>query len=697
MDDVSSEQIQASVRIQSAVRLKLGVPIGLVNIAYLLYQYFAAHVPPTGVGVISAYIVYAVATFVVARRPGSLSWRDIAVLTAVFDPLMLSAWLYAGGESAILVQGFYLFTILGFGFRIGPSIMRICQVVSIAGFAWVLLASPFWKTHPFFGLSHLVMLLAVPMYAGALMRELRAAKARAEMESRAKNQLLANVSHELRTPLTGIVSAAQLLGVSSQSPETTRLVNSILSLSGSLDTEISQLLDLSKLGVQAGPGRPVPFDLNAITGNVRTALEETALAKGIRLVIDVDPSIPERLLGQPRDLESVLMNLTGNAVKFTNEGVVRLEIRNTGATEGTCALWFAVTDTGIGIPAEHQKRLFEPFYRVETGDRRQYRGTGLGTTIAMEHVRRMGGELQLESEPGNGSVFWFEITLPMATPETVLAAPSPNAPRLSPKRVLIADDNRVNLDLLQEMLLKDGHLVATASNGTDALEQLASASFDVVLLDFNMGDIDGLTVFQTYSFGRLKPTPTFFITADTSAPTAEKLHDAGAAGVIYKPLSFEKLRSALASLFPDEAGVIAAPAPPDRARPVRLAPVPVAHVDPDIIDQLREVKDQPAFIYAILGEGIGDLVGIRPMLEAALASKNLSEVHLRAHAMKGVALSVGAVRLAALGERLMQVTSSQLVTSGEKLRSELDSTFEGSIEALEALRAPFATSSSKLA
>jgi two-component system sensor histidine kinase RpfC len=702
MDEVSPELVRRSVRIQSNVRVKLGLPVAAFAIVVALYEASPGNFVGPLVGVIATYILYALLTFLVARRPGRLSWQEIAVATAVLDPIIYSAWLFFGGESAILVIGFYIFTILGFGFRIGPRIMRLCQGVSILGFTWVLVASPFWKTHPFFGLSHLILLLAVPMYAGMLMRELREAKARAERESQAKNQLLANVSHELRTPLTGIVSAAQLLEAGSTSRESDRLVAKILKLSNSLDAEISQLLDLSKLGAQPASGAPVPFDLRSIIGNVQAALQETAAGKGVELVVDVDPEIRQSVLGRPRDLESVLMNLAGNAVKFTLEGRVHLDVRLVDSDDDAYRLRFEVADTGIGIPLEHQERLFEPFYRVETGDRRQFRGTGLGTTIAREHVRRMGGELQLSSAPGEGSRFWFEIRLPVSRTQATVAGEARGTPAVAPKRILIADDNATNLELLQQMLLKDGHAVTTAGNGTDALQHLATASFDVVMLDFNMGDLDGLTVFQTYSFGRLQTAPTFFVTADTSADTASKLGQAGAAGVMYKPLTFEKLRRALLSAFPDEAGDAPAPAPapalPTEPAPVvRLSAVPVELVDASIVDTLREVRDQPAFISRMLGDGIDDLRTLRIELAQSIADQNLADVHSRAHAMRGVAVSVGAVRLAALCERLMKIPRPQLASSGDRLLADLAATFDGTLVALENLRSPFVSAASRSA
>ena len=694
MDDVSQEQLKKSVEIQSGIRVKLGVPVAIFAIVInMLSQPDGANASSTGVGVITAYILYALVTYVVSRHPGPLSWRDIAVGTAILDPVILSAWLFAEGESAILVMGFYLFTILGFGFRIGPTIMRVCQGVSILGFTWVLIESPFWRSHPFFGLSHLILLFAVPMYAGSLMRDLREAKAHAEHESKAKTQLLANVSHELRTPLTGIVAAAQLLE-GNVKPSEGKMVHRILQLAAALDVEISQLLDLSKQGVQPASGPPVPFNLQTVTGNILTALEETAAAKGIKFTIEIDDRITRPVLGQPHELTSVLMNLAGNAVKFTHEGSVTLQIKLIGSDDRSYALWFGVTDTGIGIAPEHQKRLFEPFYRVETGDRRRYRGTGLGTTIAREHVTRMGGELQITSAEGKGSTFWFEVELPTAQ----VVAPATEhhaAPLLSPKRILVADDNALNLELLQKMLAKDGHVVSVAHGGNDALHQLASSTFDVVMLDFNMNDLDGLTVFQTYCFGRIDPAPTFFVTADTSSATASRLNKAGAAGVVYKPLTFEKLRGALASVFPAEAGDTQYEAA-ERAS-VRLSAVPVEHVDHGVLEVLREIKDDPKFIYSLIGDGIADIRVLLADVSAAIAAKDLQSVHQRAHAMRGVALNIGAVRLGAQCERLMSLTSTQLNSSTERLRADLAETGEGTLVELEQLRSPFADPAFRLA
>ncbi|HZF97250.1 MAG TPA: histidine kinase dimerization/phospho-acceptor domain-containing protein, partial [Pseudoxanthomonas sp.] len=314
MDGMTPEQLRAAVQSQASIRARLGLPVAACALAMTILAPIGGRDPNfAAVVVICLYMAYVIGIYVLTRHPGRLHWKDIVLGTAVLDPLLLSTWLYAAGGQGILVLGFYLFTILGFGLRIGPTPMRVCQAVSILGFTSVLFNSPFWMNHLSFGVSHLVLLVVVPMYAGSLMKELR----QAEHESKAKSQLLANVSHELRTPLTGIVSAAQLLEDNAASPEDVRLAQSIVLLSSSLEAEINQLLDVSKLAMQPlGPPAPSVMD------SVQVALQESATSKGLTFIADIDPAIRHDVVGYAREMTSVLMNLAGNAVKFTHQGTV---------------------------------------------------------------------------------------------------------------------------------------------------------------------------------------------------------------------------------------------------------------------------------------------------------------------------------------------------------------------------------------
>jgi len=685
MDRIAPAQLKQSVRDQANFRITCGIPVALTMLAVITFfgpEKTHAGVAP-GLVLAVVYVAYALAARFVSGNPRVLSARDVVLISAVVDPIFLSAWLYLAGEGAIIFVGLYIFTILGFGFRIGTVSMFVCQSVSILGFVAVVMAQSSWEHEALFAISHIVLMVMVPLYAASLIRRLQSAKAHAEHESKAKSQLLANVSHELRTPLTGIVSSAQLIESESNDPQAADRAQAILQLATALNGEINQLLDLAKLESQRTQSGPIPFNLTSATDHVMRALSPVASTKGISLEVQVDPRLTQRVLGCAQDLISVLMNLAGNAVKFTSKGGVTLTVVLVEETGSSYRLRFGVQDTGIGIPSEHLAKIFEPFFQVESGTKRIYGGTGLGTTIASEHVRNMGGLLHVESKVGEGTLFWFEVDMDQEAEAAKPVEPRPTPRTITGKRILVADDNDLNLELVRQMLLKDSHSVTVAHNGEEAINCLAHESFDLVFLDFNMGDIDGATVYQAYSFGKLKTAPTFFLTADTTKLTTNKLEALGASGVIYKPLTFDNLRNAIGSQFPYEA---ARQSPDPTQKAARLRAVPIEFLDPEAIENLRDIKDTPEFLYKMLGDGIDDLLKMEVQLSSSLVQSNVSLVHREAHAIRGVALSFGAVRLAALAHRLMTINAGALEMEKSELVADLKETSKLSVAALQQLR-----------
>lgn len=680
---VSSTELRQSVKAQAALRLKFGMLV--VALMLLAVSYWGAARPERQVlevgGIAAAYLAYNLGIYFLAHHNHRLSPRTLVAMTAVLDPFMLSVWLLVVGHAAPLFVGFYLFTILGFGFRIGRRAMHLSQAASMLGFGVVAVLSRDWNTQPLFALSHLVLLTVVPLYAGVLISKLREARALAERANLAKSQLLAKVSHELRTPLTGIVSTASLVEAQAPDEESARRAHSIIELAMGLDVEIKQLLDLSRIEAGRETPREAPFTVEELAALVMRTLDPVATAKSLTFDVHADPAVSGPLIGDLQALKSVLLNLAGNAVKFTDAGAVDVRIELLDRDELADHLRFSVRDTGIGIAAELQPHIFEPFFQVETGNVRKYGGTGLGMAIARAHVVRMGGQLHVESVPGTGTRFWFELRLPRALEASKRAQAS--SPRvIKGKRVLVADDNQTNLLLIAEMLGNDAHTVVAVDSGMAALEALSREEFDLVLLDFNMHDIDGASVYETYRFGRLHAAPTFFITADTSNVTAVRLASMGAAGTIYKPVTFDKLRSALASQFPDDE---VAPAEAQPRSTLRLRPIPVEYLDPSALETLREVRDTPEFLCRMISEGVADIERIDLALTAALLARDLMAVHRQAHALRGVSLSVGAVRLAALSDRLMKIGQRELEDTFGQRQADLRTNVDLSLAALETL------------
>lgn len=699
-----AEDLSSNVQAQADFRLKFGIPVALAIVAILYYvspdNLTQHHVVGIALGL---YVGYAVGVRYLSKRARGTAARNLVLATTVCDPIFLSVWLYAVGDPSILFVGLYTFTVLGFGFRIGSWSMFVCQVVSICGFVAVLLFSPRWGPVGLSELSHLVMMIMVPLYASSLIRRLHTAKALAEYESKGKSMLLAKVSHELRTPLTGIVSAAQLIELETADQAIRSRAQAIHEMATGLDGEIGRMLDLAKMDANVDRTGHVGFEVSDAAGHVMRTLLPVASIKGLDLRLEIDPRITKKVIGPAKELDRVLVNLAGNAIKFTPTGSVTIEVELVEENRQSYRLRFSVADTGLGIPPEHLGRIFEPFYQVESGPNRRFGGTGLGTTIAMECVNRLGGELQVESELGKGTTFWFEIELATSCGSVADDAEA-TAPRIvTGKRVLIADDNRVNLELLRQMLLKDNHDVTTATSGGQAIQFLARETFDLVLLDFNLGDIDGVTVFQTYAFGRIHTAPTYFITADTTETTRQRLAEADASGVIYKPLSFERLRAAISRHFDAASEAPASDGPVSigglgvdngaktadrsgaRARP-RLRAVPVEYLDPAAIEQLREIKNTPEFMFTMISEGLDDIENTHARLAQSMRQGRLPDVHHDAHTLRGLSLSFGAVRLAAIADRLMRISEAELAGECSQLLSDLGAKFSQSTHALRELR-----------
>jgi CheY-like chemotaxis protein/HPt (histidine-containing phosphotransfer) domain-containing protein len=307
----------------------------------------------------------------------------------------------------------------------------------------------------------------------------------------------------------------------------------------------------------------IPFEPNAVVQSVVSIMETRARARGLTLMCDMASSLPPRLAGDPDRLHQVLLNLVGNAVKFTEQGSVRLLV--TGVVEnGSAMLTFSVADTGIGIPAEKQAVIFEPFTQADSSITRQYGGTGLGLTISRQLVDLMEGRMWLESELGRGSTFSFSVTFPVLEPvvpaapvETPAAVPGVAMPRTpaperaeSPREILLVDDSQDNVFLIQEFLKDSPYVVDVAENGMDALTKVQTRHYDLVLMDVQMPVIDGHTATRVIraweSENHTTPVPILALTAHALRSEVEKSMQAGCNAHLSKPIQRQALLAALA-------------------------------------------------------------------------------------------------------------------------------------------------------
>ncbi len=515
--------------------------------------------------------------------------------------------------------------------------------------------------------------------------ELRRAKVAAEQANQAKSEFLANIGHELRTPVNGILVPTELMLSASVLPEQRGHLKDVESSAHALLAVIDDMLAFASMETGKLQITPREFSLRSAVDDVLNRLTARAQSKGLKLTWRVEAGVPDRVIGDWPRLCQVVVHLVGNAIKFTEEGIVVVTIKlGNGKQESNPILHFEAADTGIGVPPDKREAIFEPFVQADGSMRRRYGGAGLGLAISARLIEAMNGRIWVESAPCGGSVFQFDV--PLAVPDGVPTTAHSKLPRLSrPLRLLIAEDNPLNQKMSVALIEKLGCSAAVAADGEEALSALSREPFDAVLMDVQMPGLDGLATtarIRAEEAGTGRRLPIIALTAHAMKGDRERCLAAGMDVYLSKPVSFRDLYVVLADLADRIKSRPALIAVEETSRTMSESASPGFNMQV----ALTRVGGDEELLQELIDVFLGDCPNWLNDLRKAAAAGSAVDLRRAAHTIKGAVGYFGADEASLAADRLQELGRAGDVAAAVAVVPELEHALERLTAALNSGR-----------